>query len=76
MTDWQPIETAPKDRHLLIAYCTKYGYRVDMACWAAWEISETHNWMTLDGALLPNDAYAYWMDIPKFPNDWHIDTGQ
>ena len=66
---WHPIITAPKDRQILIFDCTKYGHRVDYAVWAAWGVSDSHNWMTLDGDLLPNEPYKYWMDVPELSDD-------
>lgn len=68
-TGWQPINTAPKNRHILILESTDYSYRVDYVCWAASGVNDTHNWMTLEGVLLPNKAYQYWMDVPELSDD-------
>ncbi len=74
MTDWQPIETAPKDgKHFL---GTKnlgvgYGWRRYICCWydfkksfgAQFGIAEGGIWHPLDGKNTP----THWMPLPEPP---------
>jgi len=48
MTEWQPIETAPKDRSILVT--EPDGLRIDQVIWGGWALDDTHNWCDADGA--------------------------
>lgn len=71
MSDWQPIETAPKDgRHVLLAvtndppnfpgYVSEGYYEEDRDCWYQ---ANTHWTDQFDGALYP----SHWMPLPEPP---------
>jgi hypothetical protein len=64
---WQPIETAPKDRYILVT--GPIGYRIDQVCWGGWLLDDTHNWCDLNGARHPNAAITHWMPMPEPPED-------
>jgi hypothetical protein len=62
---WQPIETAPKDKWILVTEET--GMRVDQVKWVKVPNGEGYNWVTLDNAWQPNAALKYWMPLPEPP---------
>lgn len=63
--NWQPIETAPKDRSILVT--EKTGMRIDQVRWGNWANSNTHNWIDNNFAANPNNAFTHWMELPKPP---------
>ena len=65
MTEWQPIETAPKDRSILVT--EPDGLRIDQVIWGGWALDNTHNWCDADGARHPNAAITHWMPLPTPP---------
>ena len=65
MSEWQPIDTAPKNQRILVTEET--GSRIDQVRWVPEPPIEGYNWTTLDGALQPNAALKYWMPLPKPP---------
>lgn len=78
MSDWQPIETAPKGERILIIsdnrrhYIVTWGvfysdfYRSEMAGW--WGSSDPEQ----DDLILPDEA-THWMPLPEPPSA-HRDT--
>jgi hypothetical protein len=64
---WQSIETAPKDRHILVTGLD--GMRIDQVIWGGWELDDTHNWCDLNGARHFNGAITHWMPMPDPPKD-------
>ena len=66
MSDWQPIETAPKDIELILLYQDGYGVRAgywddvtsDVPCWFA---AETQ--LITAGKFRP----THWMPLPAAP---------
>lgn len=60
MSDWQPIETAPRDGDLVVVW-TEYGCL--MAAWSRarlrWEAPE------FDGYLTP----SHWLQLPPPPSE-------
>lgn len=62
---WQPIETAPKDRSILVT--GPDGARIDQVIWGAWDLDNTHNWCDADGDRHPNAAITHWMPLPEPP---------
>ena len=65
MSEWQPIETAPKDEWILVT--DKNVGRIDMVRWVRISNGEGYNWITLDGVWHPNAALEYWMPLPEPP---------
>lgn len=70
MTEWQPIETAPKDGTVILAY------RKDAGIFEAHYVSpaemiasddEKLAWFTTDGEDLTNDLPTHWQPLPKPP---------
>jgi hypothetical protein len=64
---WQPIETAPKDRIILVTGAN--GLRIDQVIWGGWELDNTHNWCDADGDRHPNAAITHWMPLPEPPKE-------
>jgi hypothetical protein len=64
---WQPIATAPKDRHILVT--GPGGLRIDQVIWGGWELDDTHNWCDADGDRHCNAGITHWMPIPEGPGD-------
>ena len=62
---WQPIETAPKDRYILVT--GPNGLRIDQVIWGGWELDDTHNWCDADGDRHCNAGITYWMPMPEGP---------
>ena len=62
---WQPIDTAPKDRSILVT--GPDGLRIDQVIWGGWALDNTHNWCDADGARHPNAAITHWMPLPAPP---------
>jgi Protein of unknown function (DUF551) len=78
---WQPIETAPKDRPILVCGCSKQGTFAEFSqriCVAKYD----HD-MDLYSGIIPSYVYAsghrdqvarhitpsHWMPLPEPPND-------
>lgn len=74
--EWQPIETAPKDRYISIKGKNgPYGvnYWEAVAIWGIprnWS-RERGSWQTRDGAVLYLAGYVptHWMPLPDPPED-------
>lgn len=63
MTDWQPIETAPKDGELLAWVRTAAGGRVATIEWCGGQWVESYDlagWM-------PKYGPTHWMPLPEPP---------
>ncbi len=64
MSDWQPIETAPKDGTQIDIWCA--GFRYADAYWGRVE----KQWLTEDGVTI-KDIYGlepkFWMPLPADP---------
>jgi len=75
MTDWQPIETAPKDgAWLLVFEPSDYPPNVHVVRWGLpeyWGKSGDETWVTM--AIGPNpdtynaDEATHWMPLPNDP---------
>ncbi len=63
-SEWQPIETAPKDQYIDIWICSSinpdYGSRVTNVC------KTNKGWIGFDATYL---YPKYWMPLPKPPED-------
>lgn len=70
MTEWQPIETAPKDGTNIIL-CQ--GARVTAGEWYSDRGDEDRDgwegWMSQDGGFADDDPPEYWMPLPAPPSD-------
>lgn len=75
MTEWQPIETAPKDgTPVLLCSTENEQYRVFCPCeWIkAGEISEDGFWLWWQAGpayLVEVSSPAHWMPLPTPPKD-------
>lgn len=70
MVDWQPIETAPKDGNIMVAYATGFGGAfgilpvVSVAFW--YDIGDTPGWNDL--LYNTSSTPTHWMPLPEPPN--------
>lgn len=72
MSEWQPIETAPKNGHPIIAYQPggvygsgiSYPPSVGLAWWRAADANNPAHW---EGPLNPRDYPTHWMPLPDPP---------
>ena len=72
MADWQPIETAPKDRHIQVFPGIWTGVTVSVAKWDAnehakkprpyWRRLDAHHVVTSRGT-----SPTHWMPLPEPP---------
>lgn len=65
MTDWRPIETAPKDEtEILVCDARIYGgfYQVVFCSQPGW------HWQTSDGPVFHPSAFTHWMPLPEPPS--------
>lgn len=71
MSEWQPIETAPKDgRRILLWVCTRGSIRRGMAdiCWWGSHDAWGENWLRNEGRDIVGPHVAtYWMSLPEGP---------
>lgn len=61
MSEWQPIETAPKDGVFLILYDTYQELPV-IACWGGDRWRENYH------KKIDESDISHWMPLPKPPN--------
>lgn len=65
-TDWQPIETAPKDgTHVIVAFTINVGEAAGQKGVAESRYMP-HYW---DGLFGPDFTVSHWMPLPTSPND-------
>ena len=65
MTDWQPIETAPKDGRSLLIWSADEG--IDLAHhndWGRWQVQETADY---DNEYFVDLKPTHWMPLPEPP---------
>lgn len=68
MSEWQPIETAPRDgRDDIILFDTNSGTSI-VASWDQ-DALDAWCWMTLDGPHYHEDAFTHWMPLPPPPGE-------
>lgn len=69
--EWQPIETAPKDGTVILAYLKVNGmvqaHYVSPAEMLASD-DEEPRWFTTDGQELPLNYLTHWMPLPAAPS--------
>lgn len=61
MSEWQPIETVPKDEDVIV-----YGPKIGIIV-AALDLGFPFPWFTLDGPSYAQDAFTHWMPLPEPP---------
>lgn len=79
--EWQPIETAPRDGTVILAYCPEYGmrqtemgrYREGSPGYARWEMGDgprNYGWVWIEEKH--NSAHTWkpthWMPLPPPPH--------
>jgi hypothetical protein len=69
MSDWQPIETAPKDGTRILGYFPRnagYASRLDVQpiAWVGWGGGV---WETLGGGKPLDSEITHWMPLPPPP---------
>jgi hypothetical protein len=82
MSDWQPIETAPRDSSRILVFYRKWdGTPVVCEAWWAIQYESAPNargwWQTMSGLLLSADVHfgpkqnplgaTHWMPLPEPP---------
>jgi len=60
-TDWQPVDTAPKDGSLILAY------RKDAGFFLAQYWPEDKAWFIDNGEDVTEDMFTHWMHLPPPP---------
>ena len=63
MSEWQPIETAPRDGTIILFSCDMRG--VSLCCLAETEIYT--GWFNL--SKLDNGSPTHWMPLPEPPEE-------
>jgi hypothetical protein len=74
MTEWQPIETAPKDGRRILVFEPEFqtgGVVMEASWWDAWNDDESHTgWMPAN--LDERDGFylfpTHWMPLPASPS--------
>ena len=66
MSEWQPIETAPKDGDDFLGY-TKYGDCAVIFYDEPSADAPTHCWHKADGLAYHKDLFTHWMPLPPPP---------
>ncbi len=73
MTEWQPIETAPKDGQYVLLYGPNLSRRPHGQVVAAYFEYQIEYWHVEDGKFGPyplrGPAPTHWMPLPEPPND-------
>ena len=75
MAKWQPIETAPRDRWILVSASEldpDGGYPGVVAKWAMTSKDTDHfMWARVDGTWMTvtSDQVTHWHELPELPHD-------
>lgn len=68
MSEWQPIETAPKDGTTVIAFRPTDPPHVEGMYWATYDGTDEGAWhWTYDGDAPSSNQPTHWMPLPKAP---------
>lgn len=66
--EWQPIETAPKDREILVADARTADGFMQVVEWEH-EAKGDWKWAVKDGGRHHVNCFTHWADLPKPPAD-------
>lgn len=71
MTDWQPIETAPKDfTRILVCWASKHGRMMNSSCSIVYWAAHAEKWVDERGGYWGGDySPTHWMPIPPPPKE-------
>lgn len=73
MSEWQPIETAPKDGSPVLVYavegCTQWKFYTPLWICRWEEGHEDGEWIEAGGELYTTCKPTHWMPLPKPPKD-------
>ena len=65
MTEWQPIETAPRDGCAILA-ARDYGELIQVVYWD--DEQPLHPWAVVDSEIsYPPPTFTHWMPLPEPP---------
>lgn len=65
---WRPIETAPKDRDILVCDARTLDGCCQVVCWDDSADDESMwRWATSDGPTFHRLAFTHWLPLPKPP---------
>jgi hypothetical protein len=65
MSEWQPIETAPKTTHSILAWCPE-RQNTYVICWLQ-GLDEPGCWAHFGGGHMLDEAPTHWMPLPEPP---------
>ena len=65
MTEWQPIETAPMDGEIILAYGAFYDFPALRDIYLVYWEEDTQSW-EIEGEKI---IATHWMPLPEPPND-------
>lgn len=68
MTEWQPIEKAPKDGGDILVCTDSETFFCDVVSYVGWANYGKGGWWNGDVAT-PLDHYDFWMPFPEPPRD-------
>lgn len=71
MTDWQAIETAPKDGTDILVFTRIEPEGVEVQQVAHWDggDDEQYPWQVSDGSAYNRDMFTHWMPLPTPPTE-------
>lgn len=68
--EWQPIETAPKERGLILLWRPTTHWKVDLGCWRPNTIKAAHwgSWNAMPIYWCIQNPPTHWMPLPEPPD--------